>query len=287
MNRTPVIIDADTANEVDDLFAIVRAMVEPSFDVRGLCSAQWQASHYASPDTLEDSQRLNEALMDLMHIHGVLLPRGAHRRLYDWGQTLAHYSHAALHIIQQAHQVGDGRKLVVFGLAAQTNLASALMIDPSIAEKIDLWLLGTSYHPDRQLWNKLDFNCMMDPRAMDFVLSCPGLETTILPANVAEDFLFSFAETRQRLGRTVPVYEYLMHRWYNHVDGSRIQRVMWDLALIELFLHPDKGRWMQVATPVENGQRPVRMCLAMDVRALKEAFFTRSAAVEEGDQAMY
>ncbi len=31
----PVIIDADTANEVDDLFAIVRSLIEPSFHVVG------------------------------------------------------------------------------------------------------------------------------------------------------------------------------------------------------------------------------------------------------------
>jgi inosine-uridine nucleoside N-ribohydrolase len=277
MKRTPVIIDADTANEVDDLFAIVRACMEPTFEIQGLCSAQWQASHYATPETLEDSQRLNEALMNLMRIDGIALPRGAHKRLYDWGRTLAHHCHAAYHIIQQAHRMPEGRKLVVFGLAAQTNLASAVMIDPSIAAKIDLWLLGTSYQADEGRWNKLDFNCMMDPRAMDFVLSCPDLQTTILPANVAKDFRFTFAETRRRLDSSVPVYEYLIHHWYNHVDGSRIERVMWDLALIELFLDQQRGRWMQVATPIENGQRPVRMCVGMDAPALKEAFFSRAA----------
>jgi inosine-uridine nucleoside N-ribohydrolase len=282
MKRTPVIIDADTANEVDDLFAIVRAFMEPTFDIRGLCSAQWQASHYATPDTLEDSQRLNEALLDLMQISGIPLPRGAHNRLYDWGQTLAHHCHAAYHIIQQAHQMGDGQKLVVFGLAAQTNLASALMIDPSIAGKIDLWLLGTSYLAEERLWGKMDFNCMMDVRAMDVVLSCVELQTTILPANVAKDFRVTFAETKQRLDQSVPVYEYLIHRWYNHVDGSRTERVMWDPALMELFLDQDQGRWMQVATPVENGQRPVRMCVGIEVPALKDAFFARAADVSFG-----
>lgn len=282
MKPIPVIIDTDTANEVDDLFAIVRAMIEPTFDVQGLSSAQWQASHYATPDTLEDSQRLNGALLDLMQIDGIPLPRGAHKRLYDWGQTLAHHCHAAYHIIQQAHQIADSQKLVVFGLAAQTNLASALMIDPSIASKIDLWLLGTSYLTEKQLWGKLDFNCMMDVRAMEVVLSCADLQTTILPVNVAKDFRFTFAETKQRLDQTIPVYEYLMHRWYNHVDGGRTERVLWDLALIELFLDQEKGQWMEVATPVENGQRPVRMCVGMDAPTLKEAFFARTANVRPG-----
>lgn len=42
--KTILIIDADTGNEVDDLYAIVRGLIEPSFKVIGLSSAQWQAS---------------------------------------------------------------------------------------------------------------------------------------------------------------------------------------------------------------------------------------------------
>jgi hypothetical protein len=53
------IIDTDTANEVDDLFAIVRAVKEPAFDIRAINSVHWQTRHYATPDTLEDSQRMN------------------------------------------------------------------------------------------------------------------------------------------------------------------------------------------------------------------------------------
>ncbi|MEM9259038.1 MAG: nucleoside hydrolase, partial [Bacteroidota bacterium] len=40
--KWPVIIDADTANEVDDLYAIVCGLIEPSWDVKGLTAAQWQ-----------------------------------------------------------------------------------------------------------------------------------------------------------------------------------------------------------------------------------------------------
>ena len=40
----PLIIDADTANEVDDLFAIVRALLEPTFDIKAINSAQFHTS---------------------------------------------------------------------------------------------------------------------------------------------------------------------------------------------------------------------------------------------------
>jgi hypothetical protein len=62
-DRIPVITDADTANEVDDLFAVVRALLEPGFEVIGFCSAQWQGSQWATPNTMEHSQRLNDGFL--------------------------------------------------------------------------------------------------------------------------------------------------------------------------------------------------------------------------------
>lgn len=166
---------------------------------------------------------------------------------------------------------------MVLGLAAQTNIASALMIDPTIAGRIDLWLLGTSLDFERGLWGKLDFNCMMDVRAMDWVLGCAGLSTTILPVNVAEAFIFTRDELGRRLDLSVPVNEYLLHRWYTHVDGGRLQRVLWDLALVELLLHPELGRFVQATTPAENRARPVRVVREIDVAGMKEDFFSSCA----------
>jgi purine nucleosidase len=60
--RMRVIVDADTANEVDDLFAIARALVAPEFQVEGLTSALWR--HRGTPTSVELSQSLNEKLLD-------------------------------------------------------------------------------------------------------------------------------------------------------------------------------------------------------------------------------
>ena len=40
-----VLLDADTGNEVDDLYALVRGLIEPDWDVVGINATQWQASH--------------------------------------------------------------------------------------------------------------------------------------------------------------------------------------------------------------------------------------------------
>lgn len=266
------IIDADTANEVDDLFAIVRAMKAPTFDIRAINSVQWQSSHYATPDTLEDSQRMNGALMSLLGNSSMPLPRGAHKRLYDWGQQ-AHYCHAALNLIREAKEARDGERLQVMALGALTNIASALLIDPAIAGKLDLYFLGTSYDFDTGILGKRDFNCVGDIHAINVVLDCPDLSITILPINVAAAFKFTYAEVVERLDAAIPVNQYLIHRWYTHIDGGRLQRVLWDLALVELLIHPDRGTLVDVQAPAEHGYRPLKVFKDLDVDFLKEDFF--------------
>ncbi|MCK0145803.1 hypothetical protein MWU78_09125 [Arenibacter sp. F26102] len=59
----PIIIDADTANEVDDLYAIVLAIVESKFNILGIILAQFHTSPLATDSTANESQRINERIL--------------------------------------------------------------------------------------------------------------------------------------------------------------------------------------------------------------------------------
>jgi inosine-uridine nucleoside N-ribohydrolase len=271
--RPHVVIDADTANEVDDPYAIVRALVEPDLRVVGLSSAQWQASHWATPTTLEDSQRLNEVLAGYLGRGDLPLPRGAHVRLFDWGPDLARHSAAATFLIDKARATPPGEKLTVVVLGASTNLASALLIAPDIAPRLRAYLLGTTYDFERAVWRKLDFNCMMDPRAIHVVLDAEGLETHVMPVNVAQALEFRMEEIRERFRGRSALLDFLVERWERHADGGRRSRVIWDLALVEALVRRDLAESIEVATPPENTARRVRVYRRIDAAAMKADFF--------------
>ncbi|MCG9894406.1 MAG: nucleoside hydrolase [Fimbriimonadaceae bacterium] len=277
MPPLPVIIDADTANEVDDLFAIVGAVRAPEFEVLALGSAQWQVAHWAVPETLEASQRLNEVLLSLLGRLDIPHPRGAARRVYDFGDQRWQDSTAARTIIAEASARGPENRVTVLGLGALTNVASALMIHPEIVSGMSLALLGTSYDEATGIWRKRDFNCSMDIHAIDEVLDVADLPTLILPVNVAARFTFGWDETRAGLPAG-PVSEFLMHHWYGHLDRGRDLRVLWDLALVEILLDPSAARIETVAGPPENGSRPIQVVLDFDSDRLKANFFARLAA---------
>ncbi len=272
--KVKLYIDADTANEVDDLYAIVRALIEPSFDIVGLGSAQWQVSHWSSPTSLEDSQRLNEVLLAFLQRKDIPAPRGAAARLFDWGADRAQHSAAAYHIINEAHKMPEHEKLTVVTLGALTNVASAIMIDPAIIPKIKLYMLGTTFDFDNAIWRKRDFNVVMDIQAINEILDAEGLEMHVMPGNVAAAMTFDLQRCENEFAGKNDLTTFLYMRWVNHMDGGRYQRTIWDLAVISAMLFPDWAEEVQVQGPPENGSRPVYVYKSVHAKKMIDEFYS-------------
>lgn len=266
-----VIIDADTANEVDDLFAVVRGLIEPSWQVLALNATQWQSSQWATPETMEDSHRLNQLLLG--HLQSdVPSKRGGHRRMYDWGDKAVHSS-AAYEIIKQAHKKRDG-KLLVVALGALTNVASALFIDPSIADKIEVFWLGSSYEFDSEVFTTTDFNSVMDIQALHHVLNS-SVALTVIPVNVASAMTFEFADVNNKLNNKSPLTDFLISHWQHHIDGGRHSRTIWDLALITTIINPQWASIKAVSMPASFGNRKVRFYQSIDADKVRNDFYTK------------
>jgi len=133
-----VILDADTANEVDDLYAIFYLLSDSTVQVTSINAVQWQTSQWSTERTMEDSHRLNQVLTAEMGLN-IVLRRGGEDRMYDWGNQ-ARYSDATMNIIDQARIATPKNKLTIISLGALTNVASAIFIDPTIVQNIELYL---------------------------------------------------------------------------------------------------------------------------------------------------
>jgi inosine-uridine nucleoside N-ribohydrolase len=270
--QTRVWIDADTANEIDDLYAITRLLAAPGLDIAALSSAQWSKSPAAEGNTVEASQRLNEALLGLTGRMSVPHPRGSAVGVYWWGADRAAYSAAAYHLIRAAHASPAGQKLTVIALGALTNVASALMIDPSIAPKIRLYWLGGFIDTERGVWDKSEFNCLNDIPALNEVLNQKDLELYVMPASVARALKFDFASTVERLASHGRLGEFLLSRWKQHAPGAA-EWIMWDVAAAEWLLKPELVKWKRLRTPPENTQRDVVVAVTIDAAAMREDFW--------------
>lgn len=274
-----IILDADTGNEVDDLYAIVHALAVPELEILALNATQWQSSQWATDNTMEDSYRLNSVLLSYMNKNGeVVSNRGAEGRLYDWG-TQARPSHASNYIIEKAREMGD-EKITVVALGALTNVATAILDDPSIEDNIKLYWLGSSYNEETNVMSKTEFNCVMDIQALEIMLNS-DVEMHIIPSSLAVNLTFDWKETRQQLEGKHELADFLLHRWFTHLDGGRHERVIWDLAVIQAIVDPGMAEEKKVSPAGLREGRSIWIYTHIDEQKMRDAFFDTFARTLE------
>jgi len=264
-----VILDADTANEVDDAFALSIMLMNPNVDIIALNATQWQASHWATENSMEDSHRLNQTLLGIMGLN-TKTNRGGASRMYDWGDRAQH-SAATYEIIKQAKALPEGEKLNIIALGALTNVASAVFIEPAIVKNIRLYWLGTTYDFGREVLRRDDFNCAMDQYALSHLLFSE-IEMHIIPINVASKMTFNYEKSQSQLENHF-LGDFLLKIWDDHIDGGRNQRTIWDLTIVNAFLHPDWMEEIEITTSKDNGNKKVYYYKDFDEQKILSDFY--------------
>ncbi len=280
----PIWLDADTGNEMDDLYAIVRLLSEPGIDLVGLSSA-----HFNNPDlvafekwndyntrelvSVEESQELNERLLAYFDRMALSHPQGADRMIgRSWGGETPRDSPAAQGMIAAARQLPEGERLHIITLGPLTNVASALQLAPDVLPRISIFALGAQYDLRKKAWNKNEFNIRNDLNAFDYLLNLEGLDLTVMPLQTAEALTFDRSDTFEQLDARQPAQALLLERWRKH-HPEETKHVMWDLALVEAYLHPEFATIKKVKTPPENTKRKVKVYTAIKGEPLINDFW--------------
>ena len=277
-----LLIDADTANEIDDFYAIVRALLEPDFDVVGLSSGQWN-HRLSPPETVRASQAFNEEILRLMGRYDIPHPLGAEMIMgKPWGGDEPRDSPAARLMIEAARATPEGEKLTIASLGAVTNLASALKLAPDIVPKVACYILSGRFFADREVWDKDEFNLRNDLNAANYLFNLEGLELHVMPVNILFDFTFRRERVMERLAGKGGIWDVLATRWLTHSPQSETW-IMWDLALVIAMARPELATEAPFMTPPENAQREVHVYTSVDEEAMREDWWT---SVEEAQSAV-
>ncbi len=256
-NSTQVIIDTDSGNEIDDLYAVARAIISPEIDVIGLTSEQWSFHPEAGDSSVQVSQRLNVQLLKDLGRLDIPHPIGSADMLRYWDKPVPQPSPAAEFIIEKAKSLKRGQRLNVITLGAMTNIASAIMMAPEIAPKIRLYSMALKYDPQSRVWNKNEFNVRNDLDAVDYIFNS-DVEMHIMTATTSSVFRFNKAKTEDLMKGKGPVWDFLVNRWQEKFPGFQ-DWTMWDVSLIEAIIDPDLVKEVPALTPPENKQRSVNV----------------------------
>ena len=275
--RLPIIIDADTANEIDDLYAIVRAIAEPKFNILGITSAQFHTSPLATDSSVYESQRINKKILRLMGQNTIPLPLGSNVPIKNSAEPAS--SPASNFIVDMAHKLPVGQKLNIVVLGSGTNVASAILEDPSIIQKLKVHYLGFWHNVETNTYDKKEFNTGNDPKAVEILLNTEGLDLNIMTATTSQHLVFKKEEVDFNLKNKGGISEYLINRWetyerwWTKEDPEKKTWIMWDVAIIEALAHPELSKTDDFLTPVENTQRSINIHTEIDVESMKTDFW--------------
>ncbi len=280
--RARVIVNTDAKNEADDQFAIVHAILTPSFELHGIVPAHFGTAK--SRTSLQDSRAEVDLLLRLMGLEGqIRVENGAPHALPD--ETTPVDSPGARLIIEEALRE-DERPLHIAFYGPLTDMASALLLEPRIAERNlrVIWIGGGPWPVGGP-----EYNLSNDIAAANVVMRSK-VEVWQIPSNVYRMMGVTYAELLERVYPHGAIGRYLVEqliewnaRW---VKGPIEYRSLGDSPAVGVIMNPNGAPWQWRPAPefnqamnyVHTGRnRPIRVYEGIDARFILEDFFAKLA----------
>ena len=283
--KQKVWFDTDMGNEMDDIFALTRLLVEADkYDIVGVSSAhfnnadllvfeKWNQYLTKGINTVKISQEENEKLLGAFKMMNIPHPIGADRQMgRAWGEFTPRPSDMTKKLIEVVQSLPDGERLDVIFIGAATNIASAIAIEPNIAKKMRLFCMGGKYNAKEKVWNKDEFNVRGDLNAINYLFNNQDVEWYIMPVETCIVLTFDREDTYSRLDSKYPIENLLKQRWIESNPDDKT-RIIWDLAAVEAYLSPNLAKVKSVKTPPENHQHKVNVYTKIDREAMFDKFW--------------
>lgn len=234
--RVDVVLDTDTYNEIDDQFALAYLIKSADkLNLKAIYAAPFFNEKSEGPaDGMEKSFQEIHHILSLMgkeEEYGKVVYRGS--TSYLLSETEPVRSDASEHLAGLAMQYTPDKPLYVVALGAITNVASAILMQPEIVDRIVLiWLGGNSYEwPDNY-----EFNLMQDVAAGRVVFGCGAAMVQLPCMGVVSAFTTCAGELEMFLRGRNRLCDYLVDlAEIEGAAGSKNRcwsRAIWDVTAV-------------------------------------------------------
>ena len=231
-----MVLDTDTYNEVDDQFALCYALCSPErVNVKAVYAAPFHNDRSTGPeDGMVKSYNEILRLLRSMDIDPEgLVFEGSRRYLPKDGYV---DSPAARDLVNKALARDPDDPLFVVAIGAITNVASAILMEPAIVDRIHvIWLGG---HP--LTWpTAREFNLSQDVPAARVIFDC-GCAVTLVPCwGVASHLIGTAYDVRACLAGKNPMCDALVELFCAYADDEfGWGKEIWDVAAVSCLIVP-------------------------------------------------
>jgi purine nucleosidase len=293
-----MVLDTDAANEIDDQFAIAWALRRTDrLKIHGVYATPFSFAHrralypQASPDAQPFNppgtgmQRSYEEILKVQSLMGlegqVPVFRGSAGYLPSLDQPLP--SDATAHLIATALAMPPNEPLYVVAIGCATNVASALLFEPKIREKIVV--VWTSAFPSHAPHVNQSFNLEQDVLASQWLYDS-GVPLVYLPGyHVGAQLRLSLAEVERYVKPCGAIGSYLHALFADNPlwaitgrpEAASHSWVIWDLINIAWLLEP---AWVSShLVPAPRLGADLRWQVREQAHPMREAFAVQRDAI--------
>ena len=302
--KVRVIIDNDLSGDPDGLVALAHHLLSPTVDIRGVIGTHLRpGDHWGSQqeDVPLEAARMAQKVAKLCKRDDVRIVTGARPQMPDHATPL--HSDGVQLIIDEAMRDDVDSPLFVCCGASLTEVASAWLIEPRIAERLTVVWIGGHEHewaPVPPGAPDMEYNLNIDPIAGQVVFNVSNLPIWQFPRDAYRQTLASRAELEHRMAGSGKLGRFLfdaLGRVASTVaDFGMVARetyVLGDSPLVlatalQAMFEADTSscRWVDVPCPfigddglyVPNpAGRPIRVFTQLDNRLWLEDLFAKLA----------
>jgi len=237
-----VVIDTDTYNEVDDQFALSYLIKSgDKLKLKAIYAAPFHNEKSDGPrDGMEKSYKEILKLLKLLERPDLetIVFRGSEEYLSS--ETEPVISDAAKDLAHRAMEYTPEKPLYVVAIGAITNVASALLINPEIRDRIVVVWLGGNAHN----WHiNVEFNLTQDIAAARIIFGC-GVALVQLPCmGVVSTFKVSGPDLKAHFKGKNALCDYLadtvFHEVENYPHPPTWTRIIWDVTAVGWLMDED------------------------------------------------
>jgi purine nucleosidase len=239
--KVTAVLDTDTFNEIDDQFAVAYAVRSSDrIDLRAIYAAPYlnDRSTSAGDGMRKSYDEILRILERLRTPEKNLAFRGSESFMAGAGKPVD--SPAVRDLVAKALQQ-DALPLYVITVGAPTNVASAILMEPGIKDRIVVvWLGGQPFD-----WHTAsEFNLRQDIHASR-VLYDSGVALVNIPTkNVSEHLRTTIPEVERFLKGKSPIADYLCTEFIKFAGSSSrppefsYSKVIWDISAVAWLVEP-------------------------------------------------
>ena len=302
--RARIISDNDYSGDPDGLAQLAQHLLSPSVEMRAVIATRMgimrDDSNVDFTPMIDDAVRYSRETAELCGREDVPVLRGALHRLPDAMTPVE--SEGAKFIVAEAMRDDTDLPLFVCCGAGLTEIASAYLMEPRIAERVTLVWIGGYEHdetaPRGPGAGDLEYNLSIDLIAGQVIFNQSGMRIWQVPRNVYRQCLTSRAELLVRLAGNGPLGDYLMQKIgliAERFDGFNIplgeSYVLGDSPLALLTVLPtmmeseiSSSEWTNIPCPriLDTGRyepnpdgQVIRAFSRIDNRTMLEDFFAK------------